>query len=157
MNFEILIGKFGIYLTSFLVCLVSGFIPLVNTEAYLAVVSAISQKSVMLPVIAISTFTHIITKLLIYLSGRGVLNLPMKRIDNKLVKVKEKFEKWKTTTDLFIFMSASTGIPPFYIVSFLAGNLKFNLKRFCVFGTLGMLLRFSITVLFPQLIKGYIH
>ncbi len=155
-EFEEIITKVGLYLATFLVCLVSGFLPLVNAELYLVSISAISSKSVALPVILLSTSGQMTAKSIIYLAGRGFLNLPLGKYEKKIEKVRETFAKWQNKIDLLIFMSAFLGFPPFFIVSILAGMQKLNFRRFFIFGFFGRLLRFAITFLFPQLIKGFI-
>ena len=156
-EFEEIITKVGLYLATFIICLVSGILPLVQAEAYLISISAISSKSVALPIILISTFAQMLAKTIMYLAGRGFLNLPIGKYEKKIDKVREKFTKWENKTDLFIFISAFTGFPPFFTVSILSGILKLNLKRFFIFGFFGRFVRFSIVVLFPQLIKEFIQ
>ncbi len=155
MNFEELISQFGLYLATFIVCLVSGIVPFVNAEAYLILVSALSDKSDALPIILIATSGQMIAKSIMYLAGAGFLKLPTGKYEQKINKVKEKFTKWENKTAALIFVSGSLGFPPFYIVSILCGVLKINFMKFFLFGFLGRLLRFTITVLFPQLIKGF--
>lgn len=154
MNIEWLISHYGIHLTTFVVCVVSGFVPVVNAEIYLVTVSALSSKSAIIYLIFISGAGQMIAKTIMYLTGKGSLNLPFKRRNGKLEEVQKKFKKWENKTSLFIFLSASTGFPPFYFVSILAGMLKFNFKMFLIFGFIGRALRFSLVILFPQLLKG---
>ncbi len=154
MNIEWLISQYGIHLTTFIVCLISGFIPVVNAELYLVAVSALSSKSAAIYLVFISSSSQMIAKAIMYLTGRGSLKLPFKRRNGKLEEVRKKFANWENRTYLFIFISASTGFPPFYFVSILAGMLKLNFKIFLVFGFLGRFVRFSLIVLFPQLLKG---
>ncbi|MCH7761105.1 VTT domain-containing protein [candidate division TA06 bacterium] len=157
MNYEDLITKFGVYLSTFLVCLVSGFVPVVNAEVYLVLISAFVPISLVPPLIFLSTLGQMTAKSILFYAGRGVLNLPLRRYEKKIDRVREKFEKWKPRTDLFILLSASTGFPPFYIVSVLAGVMKMSFVRFFIFGFTGRFLRFSVTLLLPQLVKGFIQ
>jgi len=154
MSFEELIAKFGIYLSTFIVCLASGFFPFVNAELYLVTVSAMTPKNVVFPLILISTVGQMLAKSVIYLTGRGILKLPLGNVSKKLDKATQKFQKWEGKTDPFIFLIAFFGVPPFYVVSILAGILRLNFFRFLASGFCGRFLRFSITVLFPQFIKG---
>ena len=159
MDFQEFINTFGLYLTTLMVCFSSGIIPIVNAEAYLVSISAFSPKSVVLPLILVATLGQMIAKLLIYIAGCGVLKFPRRKVEKRtnFDTVIEKFEKWEDKIHLFIFISAFTGFPPFYVVSVLAGISKLNVVRFFVFGFFGRLLRFSIVVLFPQIIKGYMQ
>jgi len=153
---ESLITKVGLHLATFIICLLSGFIPIVNAEIYLITISSFTTKTDCVFIILISTSAQMIAKSIIYLSGRGVLNVSLHKYENKLGKVKEKFKKWENKSFIFIFLSAFTGFPPFLVVSILSGMLTLNFNRFLISGFLGRLLRFSVAVIFPQLIKGNI-
>jgi membrane protein YqaA with SNARE-associated domain len=133
---------------------ISGFVPVVNAEIYLVTVSALSSKSAVIYLVFISSSGQMVAKSIMYLTGRGSLKLPFKMRNGKLEEVQKKFSKWENKTYLFIFISASTGFPPFYFVSILAGMLKLNFKMFLIFGFIGRALRFSLVILFPQLLKG---
>lgn len=156
MDIELLIAKFGLHLATFIVCLISGFVPVVNAEIYLITVSSFSAKTEIFFLIFISTSGQMMAKSIMYLSGRGVLNVSFLKYEKKIEKVKEKFKKWENKSFLFVFLSASSGFPPFYVVSILSGMLKLNFKWFLISGFLGRFVRFSVAVLFPQLIKGNI-
>ncbi len=155
MNFEELIGQHGIYFATFIASFVSGFLPLVSVEAYLAVVSAISPRSVVLPVIILSTVGQMTAKSIMYLSGLGFLKLPIGRYEKRIEEVREKFEKWAGRSEFLIFVSALTGLPPFYVVTIVAGMLKLNFPRFFIVSFTGRLLRFAVVVYFPQVIKAF--
>jgi len=155
MGFEELVTSLGLYLATFLFCMVGGFIPIFNSEAFLLTISAISPLSVIIPVILLASAGQIVAKAVMFFAGRGVINLSVEKYKAKLEKVKQKFEKWQKTTNLFIFISASTGVPAFYLVSLLAGSLKLEFWKFCVIGFLGILVRFLVIFLFPQFIKGF--
>jgi membrane protein YqaA with SNARE-associated domain len=53
-----------------------------------------------------------------------------------------------------IFISSSTGFPPFFFVSVAAGLLRVPLPSFIVFGAAGRFLRFTVAVFLPQIIKS---
>jgi membrane protein YqaA with SNARE-associated domain len=156
LDFELLISKFGLHLATFIVCLISGFVPIVNAEIYLITVSSFSAKTEIFFLIFISTSGQMIAKSILFLSGRGILNIPFHKYEKKIENAKEKFKKWENRSFLFIFLSASSGFPPFYVVSVLSGMLKLNFKWFVISGFLGRFVRFAVAVLFPQLIKGNI-
>jgi membrane protein YqaA with SNARE-associated domain len=155
-NFEELINNLGIYFATFFVCFVSGFFPIVHAETYLIAVSVILKKSDVVPVIIISTFAQMLTFSLLFCAGRGIIKLPIKKYYEKINKIRDKLEKWKSATFVFIFISAFTGFPPFTILSILLGSTKLKFSMFYVFGFLGRIIRFSILILFPQVIKSYI-
>ena len=154
MNFQELISTFGLYLSTFIVCLVSGFVPFINAEVYLILVSAMAPKQAALPIILLSVAGQMSAKSILYLTGKGLVKLNLARYEKKMGQVMAKFQKWRNKSDLFIFLSALGGFPPFYLVSILAGIFELNFKRFFIWGSAGRLVRFSIVVLFPELLKG---
>jgi membrane protein YqaA with SNARE-associated domain len=153
MNFDKLIVQFGIYLSTYIVCLASGFLPFVNAEVFLVLVSAITPRHRAPFVVLIATFGQMTAKAIIYLAGRGALKLPLKKYEQKLDTIIQKYGKKRIASNLFIFLSAFTGLPPFYIISILAGVIKFKFMSFLLYGFLGRLIRFSLVVFFPQLFK----
>lgn len=154
LNFEEITARYGLYLSTFLVCLLSGLLPVINVEVFLLLVSSLSPKFLLFPLLLLSTLGQMTAKSVLYLVGWGVLRIPVRKSEGKMERVKKSFEKWKSRRDLLIFLSASTGIPPFYLVSILAGVMKLNFLRFLLFGSLGRLTRFSLTLWLPQWIKG---
>ncbi len=148
---ESLFSGLNIYWATFLFCFAGGLVPVLNTEIYLISISALAAPVSIWPVILIATSGQLISKMLVYLAGKGVIRFPLKRYEKKMDAVKEKFDQWKIGPELFIFISAFAGIPPFYAVSFFAGLIRFNFTKFVIFGFLGRFLRFTLAVLLPQL------
>ena len=102
-------GPEQIYVASFVVSFVSGFLPLINTEAYLLSVAALSEAPA-LPVIALATLGQMAAKFLFYLGGRGLLRLPSARRHETLDKLRERLERRRGSRNLLIFL-----FPSFYI------------------------------------------
>lgn len=139
------------YISTFFFCVASGFIPVMNAEVYLASISTLLLKSDVGFIALISSFAQMLAKSVIYFGARGILILPLKK--NGLDKVRRKFERWKHGSFTFILVSASFGLPPFYIVSILAGIVKIRFWLFFLSGFIGRFLRFTVILMFPQLIK----
>ncbi|MCI0531697.1 MAG: VTT domain-containing protein [candidate division Zixibacteria bacterium] len=144
----------SLYLSTFAVCLVSGFIPLISAEGWLVVAAVAVPKSAAPLLILLSTLGQMTAKSVLYLAGRGVFRFNLNKYQEKIDRASRKLKEWKTGTYLFIFISSLTGLPPFFIVSLLSGALKLDFKRFFIFGLAGRALRFSVFVLFPELIQG---
>jgi membrane protein YqaA with SNARE-associated domain len=135
----------GLYATAFLAGLASGFVPLVSTEAFLLWVAMTSPFSALLPVAVLTTFGQMLANSGLYLAGRGVLRLPL-RCSTKLDALRARLESGRTGLTGVLFASACGGVPPFYLVSILAGTLRWPLPRFLVVGSCGRLLRFSVVL-----------
>jgi len=148
---EPLFSGLNIYWATLLFCFAGGLVPVLNTEIYLMSISALAAPVAIWPVILIATSGQLIAKTIVYLAGKGVIRFPLKRYENKMELVKEKFDQWKSAPYLFIFISAFTGIPPFYAVTFFAGLIRMDLTKFLIVGFLGRFLRFALAAQLPQL------
>jgi len=132
------------YAATYLVCLASGFLPFVNAEIYLASVAALSSRALVVPLVIVGTLGQMTAKTAIFLAGRGLLQLPVARDSERMRVVLEKARSWRGPIEVFVFVSASAGMPPFYIVSLLGGALKLGVTRFVIVGFAGRLLRFLV-------------
>ncbi|RJP80187.1 MAG: hypothetical protein C4524_03850 [Candidatus Zixiibacteriota bacterium] len=155
MPFQELTAQYGIYAVTFLVCLASGVVPVLNAEAYLIFASAVSPPAAILPLILLATMGQMSAKAALYTTGLGVVKLPLRNHAERMERVRRKFERWKGRTNTFVFLSALTGFPPFYTVSMLAGAIRISFNRFMVFGFVGRFLRFAACVLGPQIVAWW--
>jgi membrane protein YqaA with SNARE-associated domain len=148
-------NPFGVFLVTYVVALVSGFLPLINCEAYLVSVSALSPLAFVFPLTLAAALGQMSAKVVLYLSGRGVMHLPLGRYRAKLDAVHARFEHRRSRASLFLFGSAATGFPPFYVVAVLAGMLRLSFTSFVIAGTLGRFVRFGVVVIVPQLVRHW--
>ena len=137
----------GIYAATYLVCLVGGFVPIVNAEMYFATMGAISERAVIVPLVVVGTLGQMTAKTAIFLAGRGLLRLPVARDSERMRVVLARARSWRGPIELFVFVSAVAGIPPFYIVSLLGGTLDLSVPRFIAVGFTGRLIRFLVIAL----------
>ena len=151
---ELLLGQLWLVLGTYFYCVGSGFIPVMNAEVYLLAVSAASSPATILPLIIASGLGQMTAKSVMYLAGRGVLSLPLGKHQERMDAAGKKLQGSRIGPGGFIFVSAFTGLPPFYVVSILAGTLRIKFPVFFLPGTVGRLARFAVIVLFPQLAKG---
>ncbi len=154
MNFEPMLLDYGLYLTTFVVAVISGVVPVVNIEIYLVWVAALTPRSLGIPITILAAAGQMTGKTIMYLAAAGILKISVKQPGEKMDAVKKKFENWKDRLSLFMFLSAFSGFPPFYVVSLAAGGLRINYWRFLIAGLAGRLLRFALVIFFPHLIKG---
>lgn len=132
----------GIYAATYVVCVVGGFVPVVNAEVYFASIGAMSDRAVIVPIVVIGTLGQMTAKTAIFFAGRGILRLPVTRDSERMRVVLAKARAWRGPIELFVFVSAVFGIPPFYIVSLLGGTLDISVARFIILGFTGRLIRF---------------
>jgi len=141
-----------VFLITFAVCFISGILPVMVVELFLISVSALSSPVASVVIILIAATAQIMAKLVVYLTGYGILKLPLRRQEEKLERVLTKFQHWKAKPPLFIFVSGLSGLPPFYGVSLFAGLIKVPPLSFVLSGFLGLLVRFALVVQFPQVV-----
>ncbi len=156
MTFISFIMSFGVYLGVFVYCFVSGIVPILNTEVFLVAISVLIDKKLIFLLVLISVFAQMLAKTFVYLAARKVINISVKRDNQKFKKILKKMKKWEKREGIFIFLSALIGLPPFYLTTIACGTLKIGYLKFFIFGFCGALLRFSFFILLPQLIKNWI-
>jgi len=150
-----LIRQWGLPAATLAYCYASGLLPFVNAEAFLIIVSStLLTRSQLLMVTVLASVGQMAAKCTMYSVARTSFQHPSPKYEEKLAKARAKLEQWRYGTGPFIFVSASTGFPPLYIISILAGMLKMNFLTFLVFGLAGRMVRFGLTLLFPQLLKS---
>ncbi|RJQ42663.1 MAG: hypothetical protein C4534_09635 [Gaiellales bacterium] len=152
-GFQNLVAQFGVLTGTVVVCFISGFVPVVNAELYLLVVAAMIPKTMFLPVLLLATFGQMSAKSLIYLTGKGVIRLPVKKLEQGIARMEERMERWESGIGTFMFVSAFSGFPPFYLSTFAAGAMRLRFNYFLLTGFSGRLLRFGAVMFFPQLFK----
>lgn len=154
---ESLIGELGLTLGTFVVCLVSGFVPIVSAELFLIAVAVAASWDAMVAVALAATAGQMVAKIITFFAGVGVVRLPLGRFREGIERHRKSVEeKWKSGPDWLIFVSALVGLPPFYVISILAGTLGVKWPRFLVAGTIGRMLRFAACLAFPQVVKRYL-
>ncbi|MHB0914650.1 MAG: hypothetical protein ACYC5A_04510 [Thermoleophilia bacterium] len=152
-GFNNLVAQFGVYTGTVIVCFISGFVPVVNAEIYLLLVAAMIPKSLFIPVLLLATIGQMSAKSLIYLTGKGVIHLPFKRIEKGVASMEKRMTDWESGIGTFMFVSAFSGFPPFYLSTFAAGAMRLRFNYFLLSGFSGRLLRFGVVMFFPQLFK----
>jgi membrane protein YqaA with SNARE-associated domain len=152
MNFEELTGELGVFVVSLVVGVVSGLVPIINSEVYLIFVSSVTSQPALLPVALLSAFGQMVSKTILFYAGRGLLSIDFGKYKNKIDAAQRKLVESKNKTDLVVFFSATIGLPPFYVISIAAGTLKMRVSRFVVAGFVGRSIRFASIIYFPQLV-----
>ena len=143
----------GTHLTTFVVSLVSGLVPLINIETYLVAVATLTPAPAW-PVILITTLGQMVAKVILYQAGRYGLRPLAGRYPGKLERAEQALRKHRTGPDVVVLASALTGFPPFYGVSVAAGVVRLSLARFLLVATPARLVRFALVFFAPRLIKG---
>lgn len=130
----------------------SALLPLINIEAILAVAVSQAPAATWALVLA-ATAGQMIGKVLWYWGGMHVDRAPWVHKHLQKPKAKASLDKWHARaegrpwfTAGLLFVSASTGIPPYAVTAVLAGMLRVPFWIFMVTGLLGRGLRFWAVV-----------
>lgn len=156
MSLDAIQGGLGIYAGTFVICFLSGLIPVINAEIYLIAVLALAgSPALAVTVTLLAALGQMVAKVLLFFSAQGVLSLPLGRYQAKLERARGRVERWKQKPLLVTFASASLGLPPFYVVSLLAGALEIRFWPFITVGFAGRVLRFGVVALIPLLLNAW--
>jgi membrane protein YqaA with SNARE-associated domain len=150
-----LIKTWGLPAATYIYCLASGLIPVINAEVFLIIISsALLPKSQLLLITALAALGQMTAKCLLYVGVRTSFRRPPRRYEAKLARTQERLAHWRYGSGGFIFVSATTGFPPLYATSLLAGLLKLNFPTFLICGLAGRFIRFGVVLVFPHLLKS---
>jgi membrane protein YqaA with SNARE-associated domain len=140
-----IIAHVGIWGAAFIIGLVSSVIPFVSAEVFIAsVVIATAQNPARVIVLCtIVAVGHIAAKVPMYYGARGATRLAHPKPDGRLARARRWIERWRASPVALTFVSALTGIPPFYAIALLAGMLELPFGGFLAVGLVGRIIRFS--------------
>ena len=143
----------AVWLTTFGVAVASAVIPVINIEIYLLGASALAPREMVIPLIVAGTLGQVIGKIALYYAGTGALKLPGKRLQAALQKMNTQMQERPHMGSALVFVSATAGLPPYYLVTLAAGAAKMNLPMFLGVSLVGRLIRFAIVVAVPQMAR----
>jgi membrane protein YqaA with SNARE-associated domain len=131
---------------------VSAVLPWVNAELIVLSLPAVApSKAALLVLVVIATAGQMTGKCFVYWAGRkGNKVLPAKA-GTLLEKMKTRFSSSPSKAAALVLVSSLVGLPPFFLITFVAGALKMNFLVFLTAGTTGRLVRFGLLVTLPQL------
>lgn len=150
------LSSFGLYLGTFVFCVLSGLLPFMNSEVFLLYVGSTATPADLVPLAVLAALGQMCAKSLLYLGGRGVLKIPAGRHQPRIDALRTRLSGRRGTAAGLTFVSALTGLPPFYVLSVLAGTLGWPFAGFVLCGTAGRGLRFAAVLFLPTLLKGVI-
>jgi membrane protein YqaA with SNARE-associated domain len=150
-------GSATLYFTSFVVCFASGFIPLVNAELYILSATALATGGQHVGIVLLGTAGQMAAKTAIFLGVRSALKFPRLQASERLARTRGWLELRRRFMAGAVFMSAAAGIPPFYLVSAVAGAAGCRLTTFLVAGFAGRFLRFLLVAEVPSAVAWLVR
>jgi membrane protein YqaA with SNARE-associated domain len=149
---ESLLATFGLYGGAFVIAFVAGMFPLVSVELFLFGVStwATPTPGGMVALILLAAVGHQLAKTLCYVSGIGVLERPTGKLHRRIEAARPRIDRWNRRPKLILFLAATIGLPPLYLVAFIAHpllNLRF--VPFTAISFVGRIGRYAVMMLVP--------
>jgi len=137
----------GLYGGTFAVCFVSGLVPFVNAEIWLVAITLVAVSPSQLPLVVLLAATgQVVAKVLLYYAALGAVRIPTGRFREKVEKARARVASWKDRPHAVLWSAATVGLPPFYVVSLLAGALGYRLRALLSIGMIGRTVRFAVVV-----------
>jgi membrane protein YqaA with SNARE-associated domain len=120
---EDLLASLGMYGASLVVAFIAGLFPLFSIELFLMGLSAIVQPTFAEVVLCsvLAAVGHQVAKTITYYAGAGALEHG--KIKPRIEKVRHKIEKWKNAPKLILLFSGAIGVPPLWVIGFIARPL----------------------------------
>ena len=143
-----LAAHFGIYAATLIVGVVSGLVPVINGELYLI-------SALLITVDPITGFTlavllaigQMIAKVILYQAARRASSAGHGRFHAKIEKARAKVAAWRGKPLTLTFVSSIVGLPPFYLVTLVAGIVEVRFFTFLWLGLVGRTIRFTAIAL----------
>lgn len=147
---------------AFVVATASGLVPLINIELYLLGAVAVLDDGALVAMAVAAAAGQTLGKIPYYYVGYGTISAPwLKRRAATPGKWSERMARWRARAEArpvwgagLLALSSFASVPPFMVVSVLAGVLRMNLVLFCVITFLTRTARFLILVLAPAWAMG---
>ena len=131
---------------------ISAVLPWVNAEIIVLSLPAVApSKAALMVLVVIATAGQMTGKCFVYWAGRKGNGILPAKATTLLDKMKARFSSSPSKAAGLVLVSSLVGLPPFFLITFVAGALRMNFLVFLTAGTTGRLVRFGLLVTLPQL------
>jgi membrane protein YqaA with SNARE-associated domain len=142
---------------AFVVATAAGLVPLINIELYLLGAVAVLDDGALVAMAVAAAVGQTLGKIPYYYVGYGSISAPwLKRRAATPGKWAERTARWRARAEErplwgagLLALSSFASVPPFMVVSVLAGVLRMNIAVFCAVTFVTRAARFLILVLAP--------
>jgi membrane protein YqaA with SNARE-associated domain len=132
---------------------VSAILPWVNAELLVLSLPAVAHSPLELAsLVVVASTGQMAGKCLIYGAARRAGGVPGTPFSRTLERWRHRVTARASSPIGFVALSSLVGVPPFYVMSVLAGALKVDFTSFVVAGACGRLIRFGLLAFAPQLV-----
>lgn len=145
-----LLASLGIYGASLVISLIAGLFPIASVEVFLVGLSAIKRPSIAELALCclLAAVGHQIAKTITYYAGEGALE--NKKLKPRIDKFRHKIEKWDRYPHAILFLAATVGLPPMYLLGFIAHPLmEIRFLPFTLLTFIGRFGRYIVLAVIP--------
>ena len=136
-----------------LIFVASGIVPIINAELNIVLLASVAPRHLLPTLFVVATLSHMIGKSVMYLGGRGIDRWRYEPLKRRVAAARAKLEGRSELGAVLIFVSAVTGIPPFYAVTVVSGVMRYRFVPFFILGFVGRLLRFGGLLFVPAVAR----
>jgi membrane protein YqaA with SNARE-associated domain len=150
---ETLLSTFGLYGGALVISFVAGMFPLVSIELFLIGISTWATPSPggFVLLVLLSAFGHQVAKTITFYMGIGALE--NKKLKARVEKVRTKIDKWNKRPKVIMFIAATIGLPPLWLLGFIAHPLmKMRIVPFTLIVFFGRIGRYAFLMLIPVVV-----
>ncbi len=147
---ETLLAMFGLYGGAFVISFIAGMFPLVSIELFLIFVMSYYPPGPggFVLLVLLAAFGHQVAKTVTFYMGVGALE--SKRLKPRVDKVRTRIDKWDKRPKLIMFIAATIGLPPLWLMGFIAHPLmKMRIQTFTLIIFFGRIGRYAFLMLIP--------
>jgi len=138
----------GLYGATLAIAFIAGMFPIVSIEVFLGLTAVRVEARELVVLIGIAVIGHQIAKTVTYYAGAGVFELPRGKVRKQIEAAKARIDRWNQRPRLIMFVAAVTGLPPLYLLGFIARPLmKMGITTFTVISAIGRILRYTGAVM----------
>lgn len=153
MDFVHLALEHGVYASLAVIAFVSAVFPVINAElAVVGFAAALPHPNLMMLVV-VATGAQMAGKCTMYWVGRRSAVLASPRYAAAIERWGDRFRGSGKRAGVLVFLSSASGLPPFYVISTLAGAFRTSFVAFLVAGTAGRFLHFLVLAFAPWIVR----
>jgi membrane protein YqaA with SNARE-associated domain len=150
---ETLLSTFGLYGGALVISFVAGLFPLVSIELFLIGIStwATPTPAGFVLLVILAATGHQIAKTITFYAGIGALE--NKKLAARVEKVRTRIDKWNKRPKVIMFIAATIGLPPLWLLGFIAHPLmKMRIVPFTLIVYFGRIGRYAFLMLIPLVV-----
>lgn len=149
-----LVATLGLYGATLAIAFLAGMFPLLSIELFLVGAAAWGVAGNELVVlIAIALVGHQVAKTVTYYAGAGAFELPRGKLRDQIAAVKQRVDRWNRRPRLIMLAGAALGLPPLYLLGFIARPvMNMQLATFTGITMAGRLARYTMLVAVARLL-----